>query len=275
MVRKVAGMKKIIDLLKKYWNIWPSVIISYLIGWLMDFNKSSMDRTTSFLSMFLAILALLTVAKINYSKSKKKTIIEKSIVNQKQVKSIQTAISPLRQGEELYEMLVQTKNIINERKSNKIMKWINENKGAILTMTVGILSLVSTLCSYLIDEWNLVLNVNGFPLIAIIGGSATTIIGCIAMPIRTTTVGVIQNTATKQFKQAKKANASIIKKYDEQIAKFTNKQNELKSDLEDIQVCKDCGLSYDVARLNQLNNEIATLTSNIKKLEDKKKELYN
>lgn len=95
------------------------------------------------------------------------------------------------------------------------------------------------------------------------------------MPITSTTVGAIQNTATKQFKQAKKANASIIKKYDEQITKFTNKQSELKSELEDVQVCKDCGLSYDVARLNQLNNEIATITSNIKKLEEKKKELYN
>lgn len=271
----VVSVKKIIELLKNYWNIWSSVIISYLIGWLMDFNKFSMDRATSFLSMFLVIFAFLTVAKINYSKSKKKTIIEKSVVNQKQIKPIQNAINPLEQGEELYDILVHTKKIINERKTNKIMKWIKENKGAILTITVGILSLISTLCSYLIDEWNIVLNVNGFPLIAVIGGSATTIIGCLTMPITSTTVGAVQNMTTYKYKQAKKTNASIIKKYNEQIAKFTNKQTELKSELEDIQVCKDCGLSYDVARLNQLNNEIATITSNIKKLEEKKKELYN
>lgn len=150
--------------------------------------------------------------------NKNKTILEKGITSQSQLKAMKKAINPMRQGEELYNILIQTKNIIKERKSNKIMKWIKENKGAILTMTVGILSLVSTLCSYLIEEWNIVLNVNGFPLIAVIGGSATTIIGCITMPITSTTVGAVQNMATNQFKQAKKTNASIIKKYDEQIA---------------------------------------------------------
>lgn len=268
-------MKKIIDLLKNYWNVWASAIISYLIGWLMDFNKVSMDSTTSFLSMFLVIFALLTVVKINYGKSRKKSVIDRSIINQKPLRAIQSAIDPLAQGEELYNLLVQTKKIINERKSNKIMKWIKENKGAISTIGVGLLSIISTLCSYLIDEWNIVLNVNGFPLIAVIGGCATTIVGCLTMPITSTAMGVVQNMATSKFKQAKKTNASIEKKYDEQIAKFTNKLTELKSELEDIEVCKDCGLSYDVARLNQLNSEIATINSNIKKLEDKKKELFN
>ena len=109
-------MKKIIDLLKNYWNVWASAIISYLIGWLMDFNKVSMDSTTSFLSMFLVIFALLTVVKINYGKSRKKSIIDRSIINQKPLKAIQNAIDPLAQGEELYNLLVQTKKIINERK---------------------------------------------------------------------------------------------------------------------------------------------------------------
>ena len=130
-------MKKIIDLLKNYWNVWASAIISYLIGWLMDFNKVSMDSTTSFLSMFLVIFALLTVVKINYGKSRKKSVIDRSIINQKPLRAIQSAIDPLAQGEELYNLLVQTKKIINERKSNKIMKWIKENKGAISTIGVG------------------------------------------------------------------------------------------------------------------------------------------
>ena len=266
-------MKKIIELIKNYWNVWGSAIISFIVGWLMDFNKVSMDKTTSFLSMFLVMFALLTVIKVNYGKKRKKTIIEKGITSQKQLKAMEKAINPMKEGEELYEALLQTKKIFMERKRIKIMNWIKENKGSILTIIVGVLSVVSTLCSYLIETWNIVLNVNGFPLVAVIGGCATTITGVLTMPITSTSKGIAQNTATAKYKETKKENASIIKKYEEQIERFTNKFNEVKNNFEDLQICKDCGLSYDVAKYNQLNNDIKTLTDTIERLKVKKEEL--
>lgn len=265
-------MKKVYELIKSYWNVWCSAIISFTVGWLMDFNKVSMDKTTSFLSMFLVMFALLTVIKVNYGK-RKKTIFEKGITSQRQLKAMEKAINPMLEGEELYKALIQTKKIFSGRKKIKIMKWIKENKGSILTIIVGTLSVVATLCSYLIETWNVVLNVNGFPLVTIIGGCATTIVGAITKPITSVNKGVALNTATLKYKTAKKENASIIKKYDEQIERFTNKLNEVRNSLEDLQICKECGLNYDVAKYNQLNSEINNLSATIDKLKAKKEEL--
>lgn len=266
-------MKRIYELIKSYWNVWGSAIISFIVGWIMDFNKVSMDKTTSFLSMFLVLFALLTVIKVNYGKQKKKSMLEKAITSQKQLKVMSSAIDPIKDGEELYEAILKTKKILKERKKSKFMNWIKENKGSILTIVVGILSVVSTLCSYLIETWNIVLNVNGFPLIAVLGGCATTIVGCLTMPITSTNRGIAQNTATAKYKETKRENASIIKKYDEQIKKFSLKLNELKNNLEDLQICRDCGIGYDTSRYNQLQTEISSLTEIIEKLKASRDEL--
>lgn len=128
-------LKKFIELLKEFWNVWGSVAISTLWAWWKGFNIKKMDETTSFLTMTLMFVGVLTFLKsiIKNKKENKmqkineqKGIDEMLFESQKNFRSINMALHPTQSGEHLGKLVITTMKGGKKRmkKIKSFFKWI-------------------------------------------------------------------------------------------------------------------------------------------------------
>lgn len=116
--------------LKGLWNIYGGIGISTLIAWLTKWNKSEMDKWSSYLILMLTCISVLTFFKIVLFK-KKASAIDKVANADKSVKTLKTAVDPARSGEEIgtaiiftinggKKVMVKFKNFLKEIWGNKL-----------------------------------------------------------------------------------------------------------------------------------------------------------
>ncbi len=125
-VNIITFLKKLGKLLSSYWNIWGAVLLSTFIAWLNDFSRGSMDVATSYLVLTLTCIGFFTFFKsyvLSRRKGGKATPLESAVNSQKSIKAINTAVDPLKNGEELGVKVIQTLTI-TKRIGGKIMKKI-------------------------------------------------------------------------------------------------------------------------------------------------------
>lgn len=126
------GFKKFLIKLKDLWTIYGGITISTLIAWIFNFQKSSMDIWSSFFTLAITSIGLLTMIKIAFTKKHNKTNIES--IAQKNVSQIKNALYPENSSQEIGKAIVYTvkegKKIM--KKIGKFFKWLWGNK---LTLT--------------------------------------------------------------------------------------------------------------------------------------------
>lgn len=255
-------MKKIIEIIKNYWNIWGSAIISFIVGWLMDFNKVSMDKTTSFLSMFLVMFAFLTVIKVNYGKHKNKTILEKGITSQKQLKAMESAINPMIQGEELYNAILETKKIFMERKRIKMFNWIKKNKGAIISLLElsGAIILHFTDVINFSEPWTTVTLVILYVIPVV---TATLTSGFTSVETQKAV-----DTLKSKLKEAKQEAKQKIKVLNEQLITTKAALEEVNSNINKLELLRSINAPYDINSLSLYQAQQKQLQNTINLLEE-------
>lgn len=229
------------ELIKKYWNVWGSTIISFVVAWFSDFTKSSMDVVTSFLSMFLVFFALFTVIKINIS-NRQKTLVEKGVTSQRQLKLMQQAIDPIAEGEELLETLVKTRNILKDtgRKVGEKMKkfkeffiWLWGNK-VTLASTIG--TLFVTACAQIAVYTDYLYQYEFFATNSILVKVLTSILGFayVVIDLYTTYTKYGCESLTELSAKAEKK----VKEKSEQLTSKEKKEIKAKIDILNSAVCK-------------------------------------
>ena len=123
-------MKKLIKKILNLWNIYLSTIVSLLFSVFFDFSEHAMDSITKFLIMNLAFMSTLTFIKWQIMDKKPNTLIEKSIMLQPTIKTINTAIDPIESGKEFGKVIIETTNIIERVEKNmwnkikKVASWV-------------------------------------------------------------------------------------------------------------------------------------------------------
>lgn len=252
------------NLIKKYWNIWATPIISFLIAWILDFRKSSMDTVTSFASMSLVVFSILTVLKFNIDNkyNKKKTLIEKVGTSQKQLKVVEHCIDPLKQGEEIVDLLIETKKVLNERKENKMIDWIKKNKGAI----ISVLEFIVAITLHLTDVINLVEPWNTIVLIIIYGIPVITAILTSGFTSVETQKAV--DTLKNNLKSKSKENKAKLELLKEQLETTQNALDEVSKNIDKLELLRSINAPYDVNTLSLYQAQKKQLADTVTKIQE-------
>lgn len=143
-MRFLEYLKKIFSGLFDMWNFYGGIILSTLLAWLFDFNRNSMDDTTSFIILTITIISVFTIVKKDRKSNKynkensvvkdeKKTkekkekkkkeklnMLEKTTLLNPQFKALQSALSPLESAKNLSETIIETTTLIE--RLGKFMK---------------------------------------------------------------------------------------------------------------------------------------------------------
>lgn len=145
-MKLIEYLKKIFANLFNMWNFYSGIILSTLLAWLFDFNRTSMDKTTSYIILTITIISVLTIIKrdrktyklekkdsnkvneekkVKEKEKKKKkkeklNILEKTTLLNPQFKALQSALSPLESAKDLSETIIETTTLIE--RLGKFMK---------------------------------------------------------------------------------------------------------------------------------------------------------
>ena len=123
-------MKKILLKILGLWNIYVGILGSVLIAWIFDFSMGAMDNITTFLLMTLVFMSTLTFIKWQVTNKKPNTLIEKAIMTNPTVRTINNAIDPMQSGQEIGQAILETTNMIERiekkmwNKIKKFFKWV-------------------------------------------------------------------------------------------------------------------------------------------------------
>lgn len=126
--------EKVLGVLKENWNIWGSLIVAILWAWWKGFSITSMNKTTSFLTMTLMLAGVITFIKtcINrYSSNKSQPLEEirdEILIGQQPIRSIKFAINPEKECSKIVRLVIvifkEGRNCMNKVK--KVFSWIKK-----------------------------------------------------------------------------------------------------------------------------------------------------
>ena len=143
-------IKDLIERIKNLWNVYGGIALSTLIAWLTNWSKVEMDRWASYLLLTITCISLLTFFKVILAKKKAKGISDKLAMQQKSVKTINTALNPEQVGEEIGTAILFTINGGRKMKE-KLKSFIKIVWGNKFTALSLLLNLVYTgLAQYLL-----------------------------------------------------------------------------------------------------------------------------
>lgn len=168
---------KILELFKKIfsgflelWNFYGGIILSTLLAWVFDFNRTHMDTTTSYIILSITIISVLTIIKKenkkkivqdsnfkdnepkkNKDKKEKKkkeklNIIEKTTLLNPQFKALENALNPLETAKDLSETIIETTTLLErigkfmKEKITNFFKRLWGNKLTITNITINLLA---------------------------------------------------------------------------------------------------------------------------------------
>lgn len=139
-MKVILIFRNFINKIKELWNVYGGIALSTLISWWSSWSKASMDTWSSYITLTISCIGLLTFFKLVIAKRNKNKADAVALSSNKNVKNIRHALEPDKVGEELGTTLLYTvqegKKLMS--KFSKIMKWLWGNK---LTLT----SIVSNL----------------------------------------------------------------------------------------------------------------------------------
>lgn len=119
------------DLIKRYWDILGGTITGLFLSIIAKWKLDSIQLIYTEIILILVCIGLFKVLKNgidNFTKGRKKIVVDKLVENQKPMKAITLANEPTKTGEELGEVLIDTmkggKKIMEKLK--KLFVWIGK-----------------------------------------------------------------------------------------------------------------------------------------------------
>ena len=159
-------MRNLILKIKEYWNIWGSLFISLFWAWWKGFSITTMDKTTSFLTMTLMFVGLFTFIKsrvkhekLKWQKDNDKLFGEKLVESSKSFKAINMAINPegeISKIEKLLSFIIK-KGKSAMKKVGKFFTWAGTYWQQLLGYFSSLLSLAVYIYALIEDKFGFVL----------------------------------------------------------------------------------------------------------------------
>lgn len=238
-------MQTLIDIIKKYWDIFGGIITGMLLSWLARFKTPIIQTYYSIIILILTSIGVLKIIKqsleVNKEKRKKRkeTLIDKAVDSQKPLKAVNVAQSPTKAGEQLGMLLLK---LLKEQKRHmkKIKKFFEKFKGYMLTVLLGALTVVEYVGGVFNEELSSFLTYKGINILPII----TLVLALI--------VGMLSNGFTK-----------------EQLVKIKNLLSSSKSSTNElVQAEIKSQLKNNKALLATANKELSVLETELEQAEE-------
>ena len=239
-------MRTLIKVIKEHLDLIMGTLIGVVSAFLVKWELAMVQLISSVIILILVLTGLFKVGftykapKINKNKAQKEDALNKIVESQKPMKAIKIAQNPTQMGEELGEAIIETM-----KGSKKMIKWIKNNKGAIVSWLVAILGLLELIFNWLGD---LLPTEIGFNIVGVV----ITVVGFV---VATLTSGF----GSTQFKEA--------------LAQLKDQLNGDKTDLDEINSIKYLErqiLAYNKAisstekEIDSLNKEYANVIEDVK-----------
>ena len=241
---------------KKNWDIYGGTLFGLLMAVITKFQLETIQLCNSIVILILVSIGVLRLVKQEVGKSKDRkrgSIVDAVIDKQKPVKANSIAQNPTKDGEMLGKLLIKTWEV-TKRFMQKLKVFFDKFKGIMLSLALGILSVVEMYGGFIGDLFEGKLTINGVDIVPIVALAASIV------------VGIISDGWTKEQRERIKALFSKSSKNELVLAeiKKTIKENTLKqSQLNKI-------LSTKENELHNLQNEHEGLTNTLQA----KKEMF-
>ena len=234
------------EVVKKYWDIIAGFTFGLGLTFFSRFNLEKVQLSYSIIILILANIGVLRMVKQAVEKQKerkerKHNLIDDIVDNTIAVKAVRLAQNPTKDGEQIGKILIKTIEGVKVV-MNKVKTFFDKFKGIILSIALGILTIVEMCGGYLNTLCAGKLTVNGIELIPLITLVASVV------------VGIISNGWTKEQKE--KIKALFCKSTTDELVqaeiKKTLKEQEMK-----LRQCKSV-LATKQTELDNLSSELVT-----------------
>lgn len=199
LYKSIGGLGNVWNLIKRYWDIFGGVITGLALTIIAQFKLEKVQLYYSIIILLLVSIGCLRIIKQTIEKQREKkpkkrkhNIIDDMVDTQKPVKAISLAAHPTREGEKLGKLIIDTLKGV-KRVMKKLKEWFDKFKGYILTIALGILTIIEMCGGYINDLLGDALTIRGVEVLPIIT------LGCAII------VGLISNGFTKEQREKIKA----------------------------------------------------------------------
>ena len=167
---------------KKYWDILSGLVAGITFAVLANFQLEKIQLCYSIIILILVSIGVFRFIKQSTDKNKKErkhTLIDDMVDNQPPVKSISLAQDPTKEGERVGELLLTT--MVGGRKAMKKIKELwDKYKGYLLSIALGVLTLVEDYGSYINAVFDGKLVLWGYEVVPVLTLVAAVVVGIIS-----------------------------------------------------------------------------------------------
>ena len=235
-----------INLIKKYWDIFSGAFAGLLLSLVAEFKLESIQLCYSIIILILVSIGILRIIKQSienqrHKKERKRNVVDRIVDTQKSIKAISLAQSPTKEGERIGELIIKTWEV-TKRTMSKIKEFLSKFKGFMLTAALAVLTIVEMCGGFINELCGGALTVNGVEILPMITLGATAIVGIVsngyskeqrekikALFSKSTTNEIVH----EQIKKSIKENSTQLSQYSKMLnskqTEFENLQSELVS----------------------------------------------
>lgn len=174
------------ELFKKYWDIIGGFTTSLLLSFMVNFKLEKIQLIYSIVILMLVSIGLFKIMRQSIEKNKDKkpkkrkgNLIDALVDSQRSIKAVNLATEPMREGEQLGNLIIDIGRGA-KRNMKKIKVWFDKFKGYILTVALGVLTIMEMCGGFINQMCGGALTINGIELLPLITLGAAVTVGCIS-----------------------------------------------------------------------------------------------
>lgn len=236
-------MSDVIDLFKKYWDVFGGLTISILMAVLARFQLQTIQLFYSVIILMLVSIGVLRMVKQSFEKSKEKkreTLIDQMVDGQKAIKALSIAQDPTKDGEVLGKIIIKiwegVKSIMK-----KFKELFDKFKGIVLSVALGILTVIEMCGGYINELCGGTLVIHGIKVLPLVTLVASLVVGIISngwsKEQREKIKALFSKSSTDEIvyaeiKKTLKENEAKVKEFNKVLATKKTELDNLNSELE-------------------------------------------
>ena len=244
-----------IELIKKYWDIFSGVGSGLVLAVMAKFELESVQLYYSIIILILVSIGIFRIIKqaIDNQREKKAkanerkhNLIDTIVDGQKSIKAISLAQSPTKEGEKIGELMIKLWEV-SKTMMKKLKTFFSKFKGYLLTIALAILTVIEMCGGFINAACGGALTVNGIEILPVITLACTAV------------VGIISNGFTKEEKEKVKAlfsKSTTNELVKEEIKKTIKEKSAQLSQFNKIYATKEHELANLNSELETLNNTL-------------------
>lgn len=171
-----------VEFLKKYWDIFGGLVISVAMVTLERFQLYKIQLCYSIIILSLVSIGFFRIIKQSVDKSREKkrsTVIDQMVDGQQAMKAVRLAQNPTKDGETLGKEAIKLWEGL-KKMIKKLKVWFDKFKGIVLSIALGILTVVEMYGGYISTLCDGKLTIHGIEVVPYVTLFASVVVGIIS-----------------------------------------------------------------------------------------------